>query len=64
MKIGKIWQLYLFGHLVRAFLLFLICMIGLYIAIDFSIHGPRFLAKDTISWFDIGVNYLRPQSAK
>ena len=57
-KIGKIWQLYLFGHLIRAFLLFLFCILGLYIAIDFSIHGSRFLSKDTVSWLSISVNYL------
>jgi lipopolysaccharide export system permease protein len=54
----KLWQRYIFGRLVAAFLFFLICILGLYIAIDFSIHGAKALSKETTSWLDIGINYL------
>lgn len=55
----RIWQRYLFSHLLRTLLFFFLCLLTLYIAIDFSINGVRFLSKDTTSWLDIGINYLR-----
>jgi len=55
----RIWQRYLFGHLIRTFLFFLFCIFILYILIDFSMHGPRFLSKETTSWLEIGIHYLR-----
>lgn len=55
----KLWQRYLFRQLSLSFFFFLICILILYIAIDFSMHGAKFLAKETTSWLDIGVNYLR-----
>src|SRR5690242_16318839 len=55
----KLWQRYLFEHLIRSFFFFLICILVLYIAIDFSMHGAKFLSKETTSCLDIGVNYLR-----
>jgi lipopolysaccharide export system permease protein len=54
----KIWQRYLFGQLVRAFFFFLACVLSLYIAVDFSMHGVRFLSKESTSWLNIGIHYL------
>jgi lipopolysaccharide export system permease protein len=55
----KIWQRYLFGRLIATFLFFLFFLLGLYMAIDFTMHGAKFLSKETTSWLDIGINYLR-----
>ena len=55
----NLWKRYLFGHLILSFSLLLLSLLILYISIDFSIHGARFLSRDTTSIIDIGINYLR-----
>ena len=54
-----IWRRYLFRRLLFSLAAIFLCLLTLYIAIDFSINGVRFLSKETTSWLDICINYLR-----
>jgi lipopolysaccharide export system permease protein len=51
----KIWQRYLFSRLMSAFLFFLFLLLGLYMAIDFTLNGTKFFSNETASWLDIGL---------
>lgn len=45
----KIWQKHLFGKLIKTFFFFLICLLGIYVVVDLSAHGVRFLAKSSFA---------------
>ncbi len=52
----KIWQTYVLGKLIKTFLLFLFCLVAIYIVVDLSAHGVRFLSKSSFS--EIIIFYL------
>ncbi len=52
----KIWQKYLFKRLTKTFSFFLVCLLAIYIVIDLSAHGVRFLSKSSFS--EITLFYL------
>lgn len=52
----KIWQKHILGKLVKTFFFFLICLLTVYIIIDLSAHGVRFLSKS--SFGEITLFYL------
>ena len=52
----KIWQKHIFGKLIKTFFFFLICLITVYVIIDLSAHGVRFLSKS--SFAEITLFYL------
>jgi lipopolysaccharide export LptBFGC system permease protein LptF len=52
----KIWQKYLFSQLLKTFLFFLICLLLIYMIVDLSAHGVRFLSKSSFS--EIAFFYL------
>lgn len=41
----KIWQKHILGKLVKTFLFLLVCIFTIYVIVDLSIHGVRFLSK-------------------
>lgn len=55
----KLWQRYLFGHLIRTFCFIFLCFLILYAAIDFSIQGVRFPIKEGMSWDKATLLYLK-----
>jgi lipopolysaccharide export LptBFGC system permease protein LptF len=56
----KIWQWYLLRQLAFTFALFLFCVFAVYVFIDLSIHGVRFLTLGSgTSAFDLFLYYLR-----
>ncbi len=55
----KIWQKYLFKKALLAFLFFFFCLIAIFIVVDFSVHGLRFLSSQTTSVVDIILYYAR-----
>lgn len=52
----KIWQRHILSKLVKTFFFFLICLLAVYVVIDLSAHGVRFLSKS--SFVDIIHFYL------
>lgn len=52
----KIWQRHLLEKLVKTFFFFLFCLICIYVVIDLSAHGVRFLSKSSFS--EIALFYL------
>ena len=56
----KIWQKYLLRHLTFTFVFILFCIFAIYVIIDLSIHGVRFLTKGpNTTAFDLIFYYLR-----
>jgi lipopolysaccharide export system permease protein len=56
----KIWQKYLLRNLILTFSFFLSCLFAIYILIDLSIHGVRFLTRGSeTSGLDLFFYYLR-----
>ncbi|HSX12351.1 MAG TPA: LptF/LptG family permease [Rhabdochlamydiaceae bacterium] len=47
----RIWQRYLFFRLLWTFLFFLLCIVILYIAVDFSLNGMKILSKVQMAKF-------------
>ena len=54
----KIWQRYLFKHFFSAFTLFFLCLLVIYMAIDFSINGSKLFYQESTSWSMVVWNYL------
>lgn len=47
---GKIWQRYILGNLLKGFLFFLFCFFFLYSLIDFSTHAQDFFVKGSLNF--------------
>lgn len=54
----KIWYRYLFRQLLKTFLFFLICFFAMYVIIDLSVHGVRFLSIGKATFSEISLFYL------
>jgi lipopolysaccharide export system permease protein len=55
----KIWQRHIFGRLIKTFLFFLFCIFFIYIVVDLSVHGVRFLSSGKTTFTQIAVYYLQ-----
>lgn len=55
----KIWHKYLLRHLVKTFLFFLACFFAIYIIVDLSAHGVRFLSSGKTTFSEMALFYLR-----
>lgn len=55
----KIWHRYLFGHLIKTFLFILFCVFAIYVIVDLSVHGVRFLSRAATTFADLALYYLR-----
>jgi lipopolysaccharide export LptBFGC system permease protein LptF len=55
----KIWHRYLFGRLIKTFLFLLVCLFTIYVIVDLSVHGVRFLSNAATTFADISLFYLR-----
>lgn len=55
----KLWQRFLFRHLLSTFLFFLVSIFLVYVIVDLSAHGALFLSSETTTLADIGLYYLR-----
>jgi len=55
----KIWQRYLLRQIGTTFLFILICLFVVFILLDFSIHGVRFLKRGATDGIDIFIYYFR-----
>jgi lipopolysaccharide export LptBFGC system permease protein LptF len=53
----KIWQKHILGKLIKTFFFFLFCLLAIYVVVDLSAHGVRFLSKS--SFADITLFYLQ-----
>jgi lipopolysaccharide export LptBFGC system permease protein LptF len=54
----KLWQRYLLRRLAKSFLLFILCILSLYIVVDISINGVKFFSKETTTLGSVLLNYL------
>lgn len=52
----KIWQRYLFFKLTKTFLFILLCLLSIYVVVDLSAHGVRFLSKSPFS--EVALYYI------
>lgn len=52
----KLWQKYLFKRLIKTFSFFLLCLLAIYVIVDLSAHGVRFLSKSSLK--EISLFYL------
>jgi lipopolysaccharide export system permease protein len=55
----KIWQRHILGQLIRTFLFFLFCLFVIYVVVDLSVHGVRFLSSGKTPLAEIALYYLR-----
>lgn len=54
-----LWQKYLLRHLLQVFFFLLLCVFVIYILVDFSIHGVKFLSLGKTTFIDLSLYYLR-----
>jgi lipopolysaccharide export system permease protein len=52
----KIWQKHILGKLIKTFFFLLFCIFAIYVIVDLSIHGVRFLSKS--GWIEVARYYL------
>ena len=55
----KIWHRYLFGHLSKTFVFFLLCIFFIYTVVDLSIHGVRFFSSGAIHSAEMAAYYVQ-----
>lgn len=59
----KIWQRYLLRQLATLFTVVLLCIFAVYVMVDLSIHGVRFLSKESAGGSELVIYYLRSFAA-
>ncbi len=52
----KIWQKHLLSQLIKTFLFFLFCIFAIYVIVDLSMHGIRFLSQSDFA--EVALYYL------
>ncbi len=57
----SLWQRYLLSQLVKAFFFLFFCLFTIYVIVDLSVHGIRFLSQST--FIDVALFYLHTLSA-
>lgn len=55
----KIWERYLLRQLAQTFLFFLLCIFTVFVVVDMSVNGVRFLSHAETGWLDISIYYAR-----
>lgn len=58
----KIWRRHILGQLIQTFAFLFTCLFAIYVIVDLSVHGVRFLSSGQTTFAELFVYYLRTLS--